>query len=103
MVSFLQFYKEQNVKNFKKSYKDEVHDVEKTYLTAKKAYESALKKFVKRNITHISYQELFDRAYDFTSDSYRMYLKPNQLDVLIELVAMHETEIQDDDFYEIGC
>jgi len=102
MVSFSKFFKEQEIKRFKKIYKAEVSDVEKTYVIAKKTYERSLKAFVRKNIAHESYQSLWKDAFEFTTENYVLHTKPDHVEVLKNLINLHEIRMEDDDFYGFG-
>jgi 5'-deoxynucleotidase YfbR-like HD superfamily hydrolase len=101
MVAFSTFLKEYEIKGFQKSYKTQVGDIEKTYFVAKKSYERALKAFVKKNITHRTYQSLWDEAFEFTTESHKIYTEPDQIEVLKDLISLHQNCMEDDDFYDL--
>ena len=101
MLAFSTFLKECEIKDFEKSYKSQVGDIERTYFVAKKSYERALKAFVKKNITHRTYKSLWDEAFEFTSESYKIYTEPDQIEVLKDLISLHKTCMEDDCFYDL--
>jgi hypothetical protein len=103
MDSFSKAFKENEIKQFKKAYKAEVGDVEKTYVIAKKSYERSLKAFVRKNITHESYQSLWIDAFEFTAESYVLHTNPDHVEVLKDLIRLHEIRMECGDFYGSGA
>ncbi len=98
MTSFSEFLRAQETQDFKKMYSAEISGIEKTYLTAKKAYEKSLRQFIKKHINHKSYQSLCRDAYEFTSKNLILSSEPDQINVLKNLIRLHELHIQNNSF-----